>query len=121
MFFELIPHAQWLCILLGVAIILDAGISIQPITTVRRCLEGVGFPLEWRWGLVVVKLLAGIGLIVGLWVPGVGITTTVGVVVYFLCATAAHLKARFYGQALWGACLPFLVLTLATLLFSFLI
>jgi len=46
---------------------------------------------------------------------GVGLAATVGVVVYFLCAVVAHIRAHFLGREFWLNCLGMLALSLVTL------
>jgi len=41
-------------------------------------------------------------------------------VVYFLCAAAAHLRARYVGRDFWLNCLGMLVVCIAVLVFCFL-
>jgi DoxX-like protein len=54
----------------------------------------VGVPEE-RLGLLAATLLAGAaGLLVGLWWPPLGLAAAGGLVVYFVLAVAAHLRAR---------------------------
>ena len=116
---NLIPDPWWLPALLAAALVFDAVASLKPPTFIRDCLDGVRFPREWWWTLIVIKALAVAGLIVGTWVPGIGLAANVGVVVYFVCAAASHIKARFTGQAFWLNCLGMLALSLISLLFSF--
>ncbi len=98
----------------------DALVSIRPPALIRDCVTGVGFPIdEWGWVLVYVKLLAAAGLIVGIWQPGVGATTTAGVIAYFLAASAAHVRAGFTGVTFWVNCLGMLGISIAVLLYSF--
>jgi uncharacterized membrane protein YphA (DoxX/SURF4 family) len=44
--------------------------------------------------LGVLEVLATIGLVVGLWVPGLGIAAAIGAVVYFADAVVAHIRAH---------------------------
>lgn len=118
---NLVPEPWWLPALLAAALLFDAVASIRPPKFIRECLDGVGFPREWWWTLIVIKTLAAAGLIVGIWVPGVGLAANVGVVVYFLCAAASHIKARFTGASFWVNCLGMLALSLIMLLLSFLV
>ncbi|WP_029088715.1 DoxX family protein [Brevibacterium album] len=108
---------QWglvLSLLLTAALAGDAILSLRPPRFIRDCLEGVRFPADWWWVLIVVKLAGAAGLLTGLSVPGVGLAAAAGAVVYFLCAAAAHLRARFLGTAFWFNCLGMLALSLAT-------
>lgn len=65
-------------------------------------------------------MLATAGLVAGIWVPGVAFAANVGVVVYFIAAAVAHIRARFTGQSFWVNCLGMLALSAAVLIFSFL-
>ncbi len=117
----LLPEPWWLVVALAAALTVDVALSLRPPEFIRRCLDGVGFPREWWWTLLVIKSLAVTGLLVGLVVPGVGLAATVGVVVYFGCAVVAHVRARFLGTELWVNCLGLLALAVATLLVSYLL
>jgi len=108
----------WLPTLLAAAVLGDAILSIRPPAFIRDCLNGVGFPREWWWALIVIKLVATAGLITGIWVPGVAIAANTGVVAYFLCAVTAHIRARFFTSAFWVNCLGYLTLSAATLVLS---
>lgn len=116
----LIPDPWWLPVILAAALLFDAIASIRPPKFIRDCLDGVAFPRDWWWALIVIKTLATAGLIVGIWVPGVAFAANAGVVVYFISAAAAHIRARFTGQSFWVNCLGMLALSVAVLVFSFL-
>lgn len=115
----LLPHFPWLVVLLAVVLLGDAVLSLRPPAFIRDCLTGVGFPRQWWWTLVVVKVLAATGLLVGLRVPGVAFSANVGVICYFLCAVIAHIRADFTGRELWINCLGMLTLALGTAAVSF--
>jgi hypothetical protein len=118
---SLLPEPRWLDVALAAALAVDIALSIKPPKFIRDCLDGVGFPRQWWWTLLVIKSLAVAGLLVGLAVPGIGLAATIGVVTYFLSAAAAHIRARFLGTEFWINCLGFLALAIATLLFSYVI
>ncbi|WP_329252701.1 DoxX family protein [Actinoallomurus sp. NBC_01490] len=107
------PHPWWLTALLALALFSDALMSLRPPAFIQRCLEGVGFPRDWWWTLIAIKLLATAGLVAGLKYPGVGLATTVGVIAYFVCAAYAHYRARFLKQEFWLNCLGMLTLSVA--------
>jgi hypothetical protein len=113
------PHIWWLSIVLAAILLGDVLLSIRPPVFIQRCLDGVAYPREWWWTLIVVKLLAAAGLLVGLHIPAVGVTAAVGVVVYFTCASYAHIRAHFLGQEFWINCLGMLALSLAILVVSY--
>lgn len=118
---ELIPDPWWIPLVLAAALSFDVVASLRPPGFIRDCLDGVGFPRDWWWTLIVIKTLAVAGLVAGIWVPGVGLAANVGVVAYFLCAVAAHIRARFLGRAFWLNCLGLLVLALGTLVLGFIL
>jgi DoxX-like protein len=115
-----IPHLWWPTAILAAVLLSDAIMSIRPPKFIRDCLDGVHFPRDWWWTLIVVKLLATAGLLVGLRVPGLALAATVGVVVYFLAACAAHFRARFLKQEFWLNCLGMLFLATGVLVVSYL-
>ncbi|WP_132993607.1 DoxX family protein [Gordonia zhaorongruii] len=117
MFFT--PDPAWPVIILAAIVGGDALMSIRPPRFIRECYAGVGFPLDWGWVLVYVKLLAVAGLLVGLEYDGVGVAACAGVVAYFLAATAAHVRARFTGTEFWVNCLGMLALAVGVLGYSF--
>ena len=57
-------------------------------------ISGVGVPLNWLPLLALAELAGAAGLIIGLWVPALGIAAGVGVVLYFLGAVIAHLRVK---------------------------
>lgn len=115
----LIPDPWWPSAVLALGLLTDAMLSLRPPKPIRDCLDGVRFPREWWWTLVVIKVLAAAGLVAGIWLPGVGFAANVGVVVYFLCAAASHLRARFMGTSFWLNCLGMLALSIAVLVVSY--
>jgi hypothetical protein len=52
-----------------------------------------GVPLSWFPVLASLQALGAIGLIVGLWVPGIGIAAAAALALYFVGAVVAHLRA----------------------------
>ena len=115
----LLPDPWWPQLTLATILLVDALLSLRPPAFIRDCLNGVRFPSEWWWILISIKLLAAAGLVTGLWLPGIGLAANVGVVAYFVCAAAAHLRARFLGTSFWLNCLGMLALSLAALALSF--
>ena len=115
----LIPDPWWLTAILAAALFFDAAASIRPPKFIRDCLDGLHFPRDWWWALIVIKFLAVAGLIGGIWIPGIAFAANIGVVVYFICAAASHIKAKFMKQSFWLNCLGMLALSLAVLTFSY--
>jgi hypothetical protein len=113
------PHLPLLTAALAVVLAGDALMSIRPPRFIRDCLDGVRFPRDWWWTLIVIKLGAAAGLLVGLQYPGVGIAANVGVVMYFLCAAVAHLRAGFLNSTFWVNCLGMLAFSAVVLVVSY--
>jgi DoxX-like family len=78
----------------------------------------VHVPRSWLPMLGTLKLAGAIGLLVGLvGLPAVGITAATGLVLFFLGAVIAHLRARvFYNIAFPGAYLALSAASLVPLL-----
>ncbi len=64
----LLPDPWWLPAILATAVFLDALVSLRPPKPIRDCLDGVHFPRDWWWTLIVIKLSAAAGL----WYPASG-------------------------------------------------
>lgn len=108
----LLPHVWWLPALLALVLLIDVVLSLRPPKFIRDCLDGVGFPREWWWTLLVIKTTAVVGLVVGIWMPGVAFAANTGVIIYFVAAAAAHVRARFTGTEFWINCLGMLALAI---------
>ena len=120
-FFSLLPEPWWLVAALAGLLLLDAVMSMAPPKFIRDCLNGVHFPQEWWWTLIVIKLIAVAGLVVGIFVPGIALAANVGVIAYFLSAAVAHIRAKFLKQEFWVNCLGFLAFAVIVLIFAFLL
>ncbi|MCA2205702.1 DoxX family protein [Nocardia rosealba] len=55
-----------------------------------------GVPESWWTPLGVAKAAGAVGLVVGLWVPVVGVAAGVGLILYFTGAVVTVLRARSY-------------------------
>ncbi|MFC9964867.1 DoxX family protein [Nocardia ignorata] len=55
-----------------------------------------GVPESWWMPLGAAKAAGAIGLLVGLWVPVVGVVAAIGLVLYFAGAVVTVLRARSY-------------------------
>ncbi|SDD37195.1 DoxX family protein [Glycomyces harbinensis] len=80
---------------------------------VKRNSRAVGVPDSWLPFLGFVKGAAAAGLAVGLFWRPLGIAAAVGLVVFFVLAMVAHVRARVFGN-IAGPVL-FLALSVATL------
>ncbi|MGO1562796.1 putative membrane protein [Actinomycetales bacterium JB111] len=115
----LTPDPWWAAVSLAIVLIADAAMSVRPAAFIRDCLDGVGFPRDWWWTLIVIKLLAATGLLAGVWLPGMGSAANIGVIAYLLTATAAHIRADFTGREFWVNCLGMLGLSVAVFIVAF--
>lgn len=118
---RLIPDPKWLDIALAAFLLFDVVLSIRPPAFIRDCLNGVHYPEEWWWTLIVIKCVAVAGLLIGLGVRGVATTATAGVIVYFLSASYAHIRARFLRQEFWLNCLGMLGTAIAVFIFAYIV
>lgn len=114
-----VPRWPVLTVVLAAVLLGDALVSLRPPAFIRGCLDGVRLPRDWWWILIVIKLVAVVGLLVGLRYPGVGVAANAGVVAYFVCAAVAHVRARFLGSAFWVNCLGMLVFSVVVLMVSY--
>ena len=54
--------------------------------------EVVGVPLKYFSLLAGCELAGALGLVLGIWWPSMGVAASIGLVLYFLVATASHLR-----------------------------
>ena len=54
--------------------------------------EVVGVPLKYFSLLAACELAGALGLVLGIWWPAMGVAASIGLVVYFVGATVAHLR-----------------------------
>lgn len=82
-----------LAITLIVVLTLDAVACAIPIAPLREDLERLGCtPLQMKI-IPAVKFLAVAGLIVGLWVPVIGVAACTGMIIYLGAAIGFHARA----------------------------
>jgi hypothetical protein len=73
----------------------------------------VGVPESWLPMLGILKAAGALGLLLGLiGVPLIGTAAAVGLILFFVCAIIAHLRARYYSI---GPAVTFLLLAVAAL------
>lgn len=114
------PDPWWPTAILALALLSDALMSIRPPAFIRDCLTGVRLPEDWWWTLVVIKLVASAGLLLGLEYGGIGFAANGAVICYFLCAGYAHYRAGFLKHEFWINCLGMLGLSVGVLVISYL-
>lgn len=114
------PDPVWPVLALAALQLVDAVLCLGPIAPFARCLDDVHFPRPWWWTLPVVKSAAGVGLVAGIWIPGLGLLTGAALVLYFLIAISMHVRARDYGRNVVNAT-GMLGICVAVTVFSFLV
>ena len=72
----------------------------------------VGVSESWITILGILKAAGALGLLIGIGVPLIGIAAAVGLVLFFVAAIIAHLRARDYS---FGLAVVFLLLAVAAL------
>ncbi|MEU5139177.1 DoxX family protein [Streptomyces sp. NPDC021139] len=99
------------------AIVADAGIAVADLLRARFVLANsakVGVPESWLPGLAVLKAAGAAGLLIGLLgVRPLGIAAAAGLVLFFVGAVAAHVRARVFHNIAFPA--GYLALNAATL------
>ena len=81
----------------GVAAIIYAYAAVLNFThnkSVAQTSERLGVPSSWMVPLGSLLAAGSIGLVVGFAVPVLGTAAACGLVLYFVCAAAAHMRAR---------------------------
>ena len=114
------PDPWWPVVLLAAIQLGDAVMCFEPVGFIAKCFADVGLPRALWPVMPWVKVAATVGLLVGLWVPYVGALTDAALVVYFVCAVSAHIRARDFGRNLVLNASLSLVLCVAVFVFCFL-
>lgn len=99
-------HTAYLIVTI-IAIAFDGFSGIAALVHFAPILPGMqsaGVPVSWlRFPIGTLKTLGALGLIVGLWVPAIGIAAAAGLVVFFVCAVYTHVLAHdITGQMMFG-------------------
>jgi uncharacterized membrane protein YphA (DoxX/SURF4 family) len=100
---------------IGVAVTFSAIGKLTKRPDVTATLAKVGVTPAQMPLLAVLELLAAIGLLVGIWAKAAGSAAAAGLVLYFLGAVGAHLRAKETVKDLFPAAL-LAVISLGTLL-----
>ncbi|MFJ4701172.1 DoxX family protein [Streptomyces sp. NPDC088768] len=106
--------------LLALALVqlVDAVLSLRPVGFVRDCLTDVGLPRRWWRLLPVVKAASAAGLVAGIRWHWLAVLTSAALVLYFLLAIGAHVRARDFGRNLFLNASGMLVLCAAVLVIT---
>lgn len=59
-------------------------------------MDRAGVPRAWLPRLAAARAAGALGLLVGIWVPLIGIAAALGIVLYFVGAIITHVRARWY-------------------------
>ncbi|MDT5055467.1 MAG: hypothetical protein QOJ56_1498 [Mycobacterium sp.] len=58
-------------------------------------MQAAGVPLSWlTFPIGTLKTLGTLGLIVGLWIPAIGLAAAAGLIIFFVCAMYTHVLAN---------------------------
>jgi hypothetical protein len=102
-----------------VAAIANAAAALQNFThnrSVVETAERLGVPVSWMVPLGLLLTAGSLGLVAGFAVPALGTAAACGLVLYFLCAAGAHIRARdtrLLNWVNWGAFFSLAVAALA--------
>lgn len=96
-----LPDPIWPVIVLAAISIVDGILCLKPVAFIAQCFEDVRWPRRHWWLMSPIKFAAGAGLLAGIWIPGLGLLTTVCLVLYFLAAISLHIRARDFGRNLF--------------------
>ncbi len=113
------PDPIWPVIVLAIISAGDAVLCLKPVAFIAQCFDNVGWPERLWWVMPTLKFAATAGLVAGIWIPYLGAITTVALVVYFVAAIGAHVRARDFGRNLFVNATGMLLICVAVLLFSF--
>jgi len=89
---RLIPDPAWPVVVLAAIQLVDGVLCIGPVEFVGKCFRDVNFPERWWWTVPIVKFAATAGLVAGLWLPGLGLVTSLALIAYFVVAITMHIS-----------------------------
>ncbi|WP_154795497.1 DoxX family protein [Occultella kanbiaonis] len=116
-----LPDPVWPVMLLALIQVVDGVLCIRPVTFIAECFDAVNLPRRYWWVTPPIKFAAAAGLIAGIWVPYLGALTSGALILYFVLAISAHIRARDFGRNLFVNATGMFVICVATGLFSFVI
>ncbi|HEY9304129.1 MAG TPA: DoxX family protein [Mycobacterium sp.] len=90
-------HATYLVVTM-IAIAIDgfSGVSaLVHFAPIIPPMQRAGVPVSWlTFPIGTLKTLGTVGLVVGLWVPPIGLAAAAGLTVFFVCAMYTHVLAN---------------------------
>jgi hypothetical protein len=107
-------HVAYLTVTLAAALAVAyaAALDFVGAESVKLVADRVGVSHRWMLPLGTVLAAGAIGLLVGLALPPLGLAAAIGLVLYFVCAIGAHVRARDRGV---GGAVFFLILAACAL------
>src|SRR5262249_5819829 len=75
-----------------------------------------GVPQSWLYALGALKSAGAVGLLIGIFVPVIGVLASLGLVMYFVGAVVTVVRAQLYQHLRYPT--PFLAFALASLVLS---
>jgi len=94
---------------IGFAITASAFGKIKRIPGAVESLANAGVKPEQFNKLAVLELLGAAGLLIGIWVPAIGVAAAAGITLYFLGAQVAHVRMKDSFQNMIPATFLFLI------------
>lgn len=99
--------------LLAFAAIGSAISKLVKVPDVMAAMESVGVKPNQVPVLALLEIAGGVGVIVGIWSPDLGLAASIGLTLYFAGALVAHFKKK-HGPAEFGAALGIFIIALVT-------
>lgn len=99
----------------AIAFALAAILNFTHNKSVAETAERLGVPVSWQIPLGFLLGAGSVGLVIGFAVPALGTAAACGLVLYFLCAAGAHIRARDTRLSSWINWLAFFSLAVAAL------
>jgi len=113
------PDPVWPVIVLAVISAVDGALCVKPVRFIAECFDAVGWPRRHWWMTPPIKFAAAAGLVAGIWIPGLGVLTTLCLIAYFVVAIGMHVRAQNFGRNLFVNATGMLAVCVATLVFAF--
>src|SRR5262245_47246497 len=97
--FSTLRHPQMKAAYLLITLLFAAMVAFSGLGKTRRdprivhvIHEVIGVPLKYFSFLAACEFAGALGLVLGIWWPSMGVAASIGLVLYFVCATGSHLR-----------------------------
>jgi uncharacterized membrane protein YphA (DoxX/SURF4 family) len=87
--------------------------KLKKVPDVMTAMASVGVKPHQVTVLAALEIAGGLGIIAGIWVPGLGVAASACLVLYFVGALASHIKKK-HGPAEFGAALGIFIISVVT-------